>query len=61
MYAYTQRDSAMQNNFQKAFRQTMEQKLATRPHIAEKCTSIVLSFGSCQRITIRVDAHYCLY
>ena len=31
----------MQNDFQKMFRKLMEDKLATRPHIAEKRTSII--------------------
>ena len=31
----------MQSDFQKMFRKLMEDKLATRPHIAEKRTSII--------------------
>ena len=34
----------MQNDFQKVFRKLMEDKLVTRPHIAEKRTSIVFPF-----------------
>ena len=41
MHAFTQRDSTMQSDFQKMFRKLMEDKLATRPHIAEKRTSII--------------------
>ncbi|PIL26744.1 hypothetical protein GSI_11158 [Ganoderma sinense ZZ0214-1] len=49
MHAFTQRDSTMQSDFQNMFRKLMEDKLATRPHIAEK---LIPGFPvSCRRLT----------
>ncbi|KAI1787765.1 FAD/NAD(P)-binding domain-containing protein [Ganoderma leucocontextum] len=49
MHAFTQRESTMQADFQKMFRKIMEEKLAARPHIAEK---LIPGFPvSCRRLT----------
>ncbi|KAM5545289.1 hypothetical protein V8D89_001400 [Ganoderma adspersum] len=48
-HAFTQRGSTMQSDFQKMFRKLMEDKLASRPHIAEK---LIPDFPvSCRRLT----------
>nr|VWO94428.1 FAD-binding monooxygenase BOA2 (EC (Botcinic acid biosynthesis cluster A protein 2) [Ganoderma boninense] len=52
-HAFTQRDSTMQSDFQKMFRKIMEDKLAARPHIAEKRTSVASSS------TIHLAASHC--
>ena len=58
MHAYTQRDSTMQGDFQKVFRKLMEDKLATRPHIAEKRTSTILSLSRVKQGLIRASPCY---
>ena len=43
LHPFTQRGSPMQIGFQQFFKKDMEDKLVTRPDIAEKCLSILLS------------------
>ena len=46
----------MQSDFQKMFRKIMEDKLAARPHIAEKCTSTTAFPFACQKLTLYCGA-----
>lgn len=41
LHPFTQRGSQMQSDFHQFFKKNMEDRLATRPDIAEKCTSIL--------------------
>ena len=43
LHPFTQRGSPMSANFQQYFKKNMEEKLASRPDIAEKCTLIPIA------------------